>query len=232
MLLLSSVGTSLLLSSCSTEEEKQEIKEAKQKFDESRGYGRTPKEAARDARLMEEIFFNAHEMATITILSDIIMPADDKYGSATDAGVPDFIEFIVKDLPSHKVPMRGGLRWLDYECCQLFGKSFIDCTPEQQIQIIDEIAYPGLVKPEYEQGEEFFNRMRNLVTTGYFTSKIGIECLGYVGNRPNVWDGVPDDVLKKHGLEYPKEMLGKYMDPATRAIPMDWEAYKKEHNIG
>lgn len=150
----------------------------------------------------EPTFFDEHEMATITVLGDIIMPKDATSGSASEAKVPEFIEFIVKDMPEHQVPVRGGLRWLDLHSFNKHGKSFVSCTYEQQIGIVDEIAYPKKAKPEVAQGVSFFNKMRDLVTTGYYTSEIGVKDLGYMGNVPNQWNGVPDDVLKQHGLAY------------------------------
>jgi gluconate 2-dehydrogenase gamma chain len=155
----------------------------------------------------EPKFFDEHEMATITVLGDIIMPKDETSGSASEAKVPEFIEFIVKDMPDHQVPVRGGLRWLDLHSHNKHGKSFVSCTHEQQIGIVDEIAYPKKAKPEVAQGVSFFNKMRDLVTTGYYTSEIGVKDLGYMGNQPNQWNGVPDDVLKQHGLAYTEKEL-------------------------
>jgi hypothetical protein len=83
----------------------------------------------------------------------------------------------------------------------------VSCTHEQQIGIVDEIAYPKKAKPEVAQGVSFFNKMRDLVTTGYYTSEIGVKDLGYMGNQPNQWNGVPDDVLKQHGLAYTEKEL-------------------------
>ena len=155
----------------------------------------------------EPKFFDEHEMATITVLGDIIMPKDETSGSASEAKVPEFIEFIVKDMPDHQVPVRGGLRWLDLHSHNKHGKSFVSCTHEQQIGIVDEIAYPKKAKPEVAQGVSFCNKMRDLVTTGYYTSEIGVKDLGYMGNQPNQWNGVPDDVLKQHGLAYTEKEL-------------------------
>lgn len=163
--------------------------------------GRQPFEIARDKALYAEHFFSAHEMATIAVLADIIIPRDAKSGSATDAGVPDFIEFIVKDQPDHKTPMRGGLLWLDVECAKQFGKKFIECSHAQQVDLVSQIAYPKKAKPEMHHGVIFFNRMRDLTATGFFTSKIGLADIGYMGNQPNQWKGVPEDVLKQYGME-------------------------------
>ena len=111
-------------------------------------------------------------------MADIIIPKDENSGSASDAKVPEFIEFIVKDMPDHQVPMRGGLRWLDMQCLNRYDNPFKDCTAKQQIEMVDEIAYPAKAKPEMQQGVAFFNRMRSLTASGFFTSKMGIDDLG------------------------------------------------------
>ena len=152
-------------------------------------------------------FFTEHEMATITLLSDIIIPKDAVSGSATDAKVPEFIEFIVKDMPDHQVPMRGGLKWLDLHSYKKHSKAFTECSSKEQIGIVDEIAYPEKAAPELAQGVSFFNKIRDLVTTGFYTAEIGVKDLGYMGNVPNMWAGVPDEVLKQHGLAYTEKEL-------------------------
>ncbi|MDV3309624.1 MAG: gluconate 2-dehydrogenase subunit 3 family protein [Cyclobacteriaceae bacterium] len=197
------VGAGLLVQGCETDKPKTAQVTVKHTID------RTPEEIAREEKLRAETFFNDHEMATIAVLVDIIIPKDDVSGSATDAGVPDFIEFIVKDKPELQTPVRGGLRWLDVQCMKRFDKSFVDCTAEQRIEMVDEIAFPELAKPEVRQGVAFFNIMRDLTATGFFTSKIGIEDLGYMGNQPNQWDGVPQDVLDQYGLKYDERTLAE-----------------------
>ena len=152
-------------------------------------------------------FFTEHEMAPITILSDIIIPKDAVSGSATDAKVPEFIEFIVKDMPDHQVPMRGGLKWLDLHSYKKHAKAFTECSSKEQIGIVDEIAYPEKAAPALAQGVSFFNKIRDLVTTGFYTAEIGVKDLGYMGNVPNMWAGVPDDVLKHHGFAYTEKEL-------------------------
>jgi hypothetical protein len=163
--------------------------------------GRQDFEIARDKELSAATFFDAHEMAAITLIADAILPRDAKSGSASDAGVPAFIEFIVKDEPVHQLTMRGGLRWLDIQCLNRYGKDFVDCIPDQRTAMLDEIAYPMKAKPEMQQGVTFFNKIRDLVAIGFFTSKMGIEDLGYKGNSPGKWEGVPAEVLKQYGLE-------------------------------
>ena len=154
-------------------------------------------------------FFTDHEIATITVLSDIIIPKDEVSGSASDAKVPEFIDFIVRDMPDHQIPMRGGLRWLDIQCLKNYEKTFVDCSGQQQIEMVNLIAYPDRIKnkPELQPGVAFFSRIRNLTATGFYTSQIGVKDVGYIGNTPNQWNGVPDEVLKQYGLAYSEKEL-------------------------
>jgi gluconate 2-dehydrogenase gamma chain len=170
-------------------------------------YDRTPDELAYHNKLMSEKFFDDHEMKTISILCDIIIPKDETSGSASEAKVPEFIEFIAKDMPRHQVPLRGGIKWLDLQCARRFNKSFADSTAKEQIEIVDEIAWPEKAKPKLQQGVAFFNLMRDLTACGFFTSEIGIKDLGYTGNRPNQWDGVPKEVLDQYGVSYDERTL-------------------------
>lgn len=162
---------------------------------------RKPDEIERDKKLAAEKYFTDHEMATITVLCDIIIPKDDRSGSASDAKVPEFIAFMANDDPDNRTPIRGGLRWLDMQCLNRYNNSFKDCTADQQIELVSMIAYPKKAKPEMERGVSFFNRMRDLTATGFFTSQIGIKDIGYMGNTPGKWEGVPADVLKAHGFD-------------------------------
>ena len=164
-------------------------------------FGRTEYEKARDARLFKEVFFNKHELKTISVLADIIIPADGRSGSATEAGVPEFIEFMAKDKPELQTPLRGGLAWLDLESKKRFEKKFVDCAAAQRIEVVEDIAYPQRKKPGLSQGIAFFSLMRNLTASGFWSSKIGITDIGYQGNVANFWDGVPEDVVKQYGLE-------------------------------
>jgi gluconate 2-dehydrogenase gamma chain len=169
---------------------------------------RNPAELKREKELLaQENFFTAEEMATITILGDIIIPKDAVSGSASDAKVPDFIEFIVKDMPKHQLPLKGGLRWLDMQCLTRYEKAFKNCTPQQQIEMVEMIAYPKKAKPEMSQGVEFFKLMRNLTATGFYTSEIGVKDIGYAGNKPTQWNGVPTEILKQYNLAYTEKEL-------------------------
>jgi len=195
---LTAISTAVILEACKQPENKTEAVPAEET---TKNAGREQWEIDRDKNLKAETFFSKHEMATITVLADIIIPKDDVSGSASDAKVPEFIEFIVKDIPEHKVPMRGGLKWLDVYCFNKFQKPFIEASAEQQLSIVDEIAYPKKAKPEVRAGVTFFNRMRDLTASGFYTTEMGVKDIGYVGNAPNQWAGVPADVLKQYGME-------------------------------
>ncbi|MFN3839704.1 MAG: gluconate 2-dehydrogenase subunit 3 family protein [Cyclobacteriaceae bacterium] len=201
---LTAISSGVLLQSCDTDK-----KETALKPSAPSGIDRHPFEHARDEKLMHEKFFDEHEMNTIKVLIDIIIPKDETSGSATDAGVHNFIEFIVKDMPRHQLPLRGGLKWLDVQCLKKHTKTFIDCSSKQQLALIDEIAYPQKAKPEMKQGVAFFNLLRDLTATGFFTSEIGLNDLGYMGNQPNQWDGVPLDVLEQYRLKYTDRELNE-----------------------
>ncbi len=216
-ILVGTVASSVLVDACKSADEKANVPADSSAEKSASTIDRTKVEAEIEAKLMAETFFTAHEMATITILADIIIPKDEVSGSASEAGVPDFIEFIVKDMPANKTPMRGGLRWLDLESSKRFQKAFRDCSSQQQIAIVDDIAYPEKAKPEMKQGVAFFNLMRNLTATGFYTSEIGVKDIGYVGNRPNQWNGVPDDVLKQYGLAYTEKELKECISFDTKA---------------
>jgi gluconate 2-dehydrogenase gamma chain len=205
-LMMGTVSASVLVAACKNSDTKIEVKPEPMA---GTNYDRTPEELAQYQKLMAEKFLTADELATITVLADIIIPKDELSGSATEAGVPAFIDFIVKDMPEHQTPIRGGLRWLDVFCMKRYEKGFKDCSPEQQIEVVDMIAYPEKVKkaPELTQGAAFFTLMRDLTVTGFYTTQMGFKDLGYMGNTPNQWNGVPDEVLKQYGLSYTEKEL-------------------------
>ena len=146
-------------------------------------------------------FFTAHEYATVRLLADTIIPKDDRSGSATDAGVPQFIDFTMTDRLDMQTPVRGGLRWLDHEANLRFGKPFVKCAEADRNAILDDIAYPLRAAPAFTQGAAFFTSMRDLVATGFYTSRMGIQDVGYMGNQPNNWDGCPAECLEHLGLK-------------------------------
>ncbi|PCJ92279.1 MAG: Tat pathway signal protein [Flavobacteriaceae bacterium] len=188
-------------------------------------FGRTPAELEQIAALNAEQFFNEHEMSTLAVLCDLILPANSEYGGATDAGVPDFIEFMVKDIPDMQPTLRGGLMWLDHKSNTDFNSEFKSLNETQQKEILDTIAYPDMEIPNNERPLEiqFFTLMRNMTLTGYYTSQMGIKDLGYKGNTPNVWDGIPEEVLAQHGVSYDEEWIAKCVDQSQRNVIAKWD---------
>ncbi|MBC7721227.1 MAG: gluconate 2-dehydrogenase subunit 3 family protein [Pedobacter sp.] len=203
-LLVGTVSTAVIIDACKTSDKKLVDVSTPPVLDEA---DRMDEEKIINKKLREAVFFTPQEMATITVLADIIIPKDAVSGNASEAKVPDFIQFIVNDMPQHQTPMRGGLRWLDVQCLKQYEKAFTNCTHDQQIAMVDQIAYPKKAKPAMKQGVNFFNLMRNLTATGFYTSEIGVKDIGYKGNVPNQWNGVPDDVLKQYGLAYTDKEL-------------------------
>ncbi len=203
-LLIGTASTAVLMESCNTKEKQTTGVEDIKKLDED---DRMPEEKVVNKKLREDNFFTAEELAAITILADIIVPKDTISGSASDAKVADFIEFIVKDMPEHQIPMRGGLRWLELQSLNRFEKSFAAISEQQRLEIVEDIAYPDKAKATMKQGVAFFNLMRNLTLTGFYTSEIGVKDIGYEGNKPNQWNGVPADVLKQYNLAYTEKEL-------------------------
>jgi gluconate 2-dehydrogenase gamma chain len=146
-------------------------------------------------------FFNAHEWATINVLVDIIIPKDERSGSATEAGVPVFMDFLLDDQPNRQTAMRGGLAWIDLECQDRYDKRFLECTADERSAVLDDIAWPQKAKPEFAHGVAFFNSFRDLTASGFWSSKMGVEDLQYIGNvMVAEWKGCPPDALKKLGL--------------------------------
>jgi gluconate 2-dehydrogenase gamma chain len=151
-------------------------------------------------------FFNHHEWKTVALLADYIIPRDDRSGSATDAKVPEYIDFLLAEKDANvnaQVAMRGGLAWLDTESQKRFSKTFVDAADAQRRQILDDIAYPAKAKPEMRYGVTFFNRFRDMTASGFFSSAIGWKDLQYQGNVFNPgYDGCPPAALEKLGVSY------------------------------
>jgi hypothetical protein len=151
--------------------------------------------------------FTDHEFETVQVLADWIIPADDRSGSATDAGVPAFIDFILtdeklNDREEQQTAFRGGLAWVDYECIDRHGAPFVECNEKQQQALLDDIAWPETADDAMQPGVEFFNSLRDLTASGFFSSKIGMDDLQYQGNQYVAeWTGCPDEVLDHIGLD-------------------------------
>src|SRR6266700_5416310 len=159
---------------------------------------RSRRDTARRGAKYVPKFFTAHEYATVAVLVDLIIPKDDRSGSATDAGVPEFMDFMMIDQPRRQVAMRGGLALIDRMCEELFAKRFVACADEQRRHVLDAIAYTTDVPPARTQAVAFFNSFRDLTASGFWTTKMGIADLQYQGNAfLDEWNGCPEEALSK-----------------------------------
>jgi hypothetical protein len=148
-------------------------------------------------------FFTWHEYATVTVLADLIIPRDERSGSASDAGVPEFMDFMMVDQPLRQTAMRGGLAFIDHLCEARFDKSFIESTDDERKQVLDDLAFPAKVDPAFAHGAAFSSSFRDLTASGFWTSRMGIEDLQYLGNKPVAeWKGCPSEALEHLGVKY------------------------------
>ncbi len=148
-------------------------------------------------------FFTDHEMQTVRILADRIIPADARSGSATDAGVPDYIDFVMTDRPDLQLGIRGGLAWLDAHARRRSGDNFVSIKVDEQRAILEEIAYPYSHEAGVSQGVVFFSQFRDLVAAGFWSSKMGVNDLQYMGNvYVAEWEGCPKEATDALGVSY------------------------------
>lgn len=151
-------------------------------------------------------FFTSEEYETVRVLVDLIIPRDERSGSATDAGVPQFMDFMMADQatpPAARTAMRGGLAWVDAECRRRFGRPFTECAGAERTALLDDIAWPSRARPEVSHGAAFLNDFRDLTASGFWSSEMGVKDLQYRGNAfvPE-WTGCPDAALRKLGVRY------------------------------
>lgn len=145
--------------------------------------------------------YTAHEWATVQSLVNYVIPKDATSGSATDAGVPEFMDTMLDLEPGLRTANRGGLAWLDHECHQRFDQDFVDCTDAQRRLVLDDVAYPRRSRPEMAVGIAWFNSFRDFTATGFFTSELGVKDLGYVGNTAvPEWTGCPAENYRRLGV--------------------------------
>jgi hypothetical protein len=167
-------------------------------------------------------FFKPEEWRIVRLLADTIIPKDERSGSASDAGVPEFIDYLMNDPTDtdlqrerRQTAMRGGLAWINNVCERRFSHGFADSSEEERKAVLDEIAFthdereeeaemrePKDLRVVVQHGPSFFNSFRDLVASGFWSSKMGIEDLGYVGNRfVAEWTGAPPEILARLGLD-------------------------------
>jgi hypothetical protein len=164
-------------------------------------------------------FFTAHEFDTVRVLADMILPRDERSGSATEVGVPEFIDFIMQDGPEmpeesrRQTAMRGGLAWLDLECQGRYDRTFLACTERERHAVLDDISWPvpdpepGTAPPvqDLARGRAFFFSFRDLTASGFWSTKVGMADLQYLGNRYVAeWTGCPDQALEQLGVAAPR----------------------------
>ena len=150
-------------------------------------------------------FFPPHEMRTVRVLGDLVIPRDERSGSASDAKVPEFIDTLMADDSvsdkARRTAMHGGLAWLDRESDRRWGTTFVDAPAAHRTQLLDDIAWPAKAPAHLTQGVAFFSGFRDLVASGFWSSQMGVNDLQYVGNVFNPdWKGCPPAALKKLGL--------------------------------
>src|SRR5947207_16003451 len=137
--------------------------------------------AAKQSKPYKPKFFTAHEYATVAVLVDMIIPKDDRSGSATDAGVPEFMDFMMADQPGRQTAMRGGLAWLDRECVNRYEKMFVACTEAERKKVLDAISWPAKTPTGMSHGVAFFNSFRDLTASGFWRRRLGSKDLPYIG---------------------------------------------------
>jgi gluconate 2-dehydrogenase gamma chain len=144
----------------------------------------TTEKAVSKTGMYKPKYFPPPQYKTLQALCEAIFPADADSGGALEAGAPEFIDLLTSENPEFQLRLGGGLMWLDETCTDRYGKAYLDCAAQQQTEMLDRIAYRKTITedPSLSQGVEFFSFLRNLTADGFFTSKIGIQYLGYIGN--------------------------------------------------
>jgi hypothetical protein len=170
-----------------------------------------PAAAQRGSRFVRELlaeprqayapkFFTDHEWGTVRTLVDLVIPKDERSGSATDAGVPEFMDFILVEYPDEQLWMRGGLAWLDTESRRRFGTDFLGSEAPQRAALLDDLAWPDKAPAGVHQGVVFFNKFRDFTASGFWSSQMGVADIQYKGNVFHNWQGCPPDQLRKLGV--------------------------------
>jgi len=158
---------------------------------------------AAPAAPFQPAFFTEPEWQTVRVLVDLILPRDARSGSATDAGVPEFMDFIIQENEGMQTPVRGGLAWLDTECRERFARAFLECDDAERRAVLDDVAWPDTARPELSHGVAFFSRFRDLTASGFWSSEMGTRDLRYMGNTAVAeWTGCPPAQLRRLGVRY------------------------------
>ena len=222
-LVLGSLGATLTFNSCITDEDKlllDKVWEYK--------YGRTPEELKWDYKVLKGKFFNEDELNTINKIANIVLPPNEN-GNINDAGVVELFEIIAKDFstPAHneygEKVLRRGLIVFDQICQERFGSKLLECSDTQIKSVFDDIAFNDNTDENLQEAIRLFAVYRGMIITGYFTSEVGIKDLEYKGNTPNIWDGVPEDILKDYSVSYDEEWSSRCVDQTKRNDLAEWD---------
>lgn len=152
-----------------------------------------------------DLVLTDEELETLAALCDVIIPADDRSPSASAVGAHDFIdEWVSAPYDGNRndlVLVRGGVVWLDIESNERFGSAFTGLSDDQKREICDDICYEPNAAPEHVAAARFFDKVRDLTSTAFWTTQEGMDDLGFVGNRAMAtFDGPPREVLERLGL--------------------------------
>ena len=153
-------------------------------------------EKAKAAGPYKPAALNSHEYATLGRLADLIIPADAKSKGALEAGAPEFVDFLCSRNEELKSIYTGGLAWLDAEMKRRHGSAFVRAPAAQQTALLDRIAYRKNASPEWNAGIRFFEWARNMVADAFYTSRIGMADLGFMGNGAMSQFSVPDEAVR------------------------------------
>lgn len=134
-------------------------------------------------------FFNAHEMATMRRLAELVIPADEGGPSAASVGAHEFIDLICSKAPEIAMAYTGGLQWLDGISARRHQAKFVSLSETQQTELLTLVAYKKNETPELAPGIQFFSLARRMIVDGYFTTREGFKDVGFLGNRgATKWD--------------------------------------------
>ena len=147
--------------------------------------------------------FTPDEWREVRILVDLVIPRDARSGSATNAGVPEFMDFILQEYPGNRRAMRDFLAWINAESRRRFSRGVQSCTDAERRAILDDIAWPKKARAEFKSGADLFSQFRDFTASGFFSSKVGVKDLQYIGNAAlAAWPGCPPAALAKLGVSY------------------------------
>ena len=122
----------------------------------------------------QPLFFSPSEYALVERLTEIIIPSDTTPG-AKEAGVAEFVDFMVAHNTEQQYPMRLGISWLNAHSERLLGKKFLELTEVQQLSVLEPLAYKAKYREGEEDGRKFFSAIKDLTVMGFYTTEIGYK---------------------------------------------------------